>query len=973
MMRTLGLMGFYRITTAFVFGLSLLIFTGCGDGDTGPAGATGAAGTDGTDGTDATTDTTVIAATADLPGTTVAITGVTSSTSSPNGRTTRAVNVGEYISVTFTLAKADGTAIALADLDRDEILLAGPTSNYQLIFSESYDEEATANADGSYTFTFPSPLPTTYPAQLNDTDSFDADNGDLKGQALLSGTYTVGIRAAIDYDVDGNSVRDLDIATADFLVGTATTIAAREVVTNANCDACHSEVRIHGGGRADVKYCVLCHTNGSEDKNVADAAGGTPGVTIDFATMIHKIHNGASLPSVGGVATNADGSRNYAATKVPYQVVGYRNSVHDYSEIVFPVFPNLYTGLPKDVGYDALTGDQQDLEDDIRSGAATCAKCHGDPDGDGPLAAPAQGSLAYSNPTRDKCGSCHDDIDWAKPYAANSQIMPAQTSDDACALCHPASGNSLAVQDGHLHPLLDSTLNTGINFATTAVNAGANINAGDNVAVTCTIQDDAGAAAAPAGLDRLNIVIAGPTSNLNVLLNWASTNTDVIQAILGAGPTHTFNLPEAVVLEFVGDGNAAGGQVLTTDANRVPHLNVGNVLTTVYQRTAVGAADMLNGAAEATQNYVDVDTPGDFADGNIVVIDDGAAGEEYLEVALVSGSRLFFNSALRNAHADDASISVVTLTELTGGGTDYTLAAATGTITTVGAIPATDAVVVSYTGSYVAPATFPATINESPDVGADLGKWRGKAVVDGTYLIGVWGEIDVDYTIGGQNTDYNEVAPPNNFEVLVGAATTKEPYALISSSENCDACHNEYMLFHGGHRRGFDTCILCHAAGTEDWPNYKASSFAPPPIPANPTVGVTIDFRTMLHKIHMGADLDKKDTYGVNGYQNFNATGTGAAHTYEEVHFPILTDPGAASACVACHGSSNNSWKAPAARVHTDGTITKVWKVACTSCHDSDVVMAHVDANTAANGAESCELCHGDGDDESVETKHKNR
>ena len=35
--------------------------------------------------------------------------------------------------------------------------------------------------------------------------------------------------------------------------------------------------------------------------------------------MIHKIHDGAHLPSVLGVGTNADGTRSYAATPVPYR------------------------------------------------------------------------------------------------------------------------------------------------------------------------------------------------------------------------------------------------------------------------------------------------------------------------------------------------------------------------------------------------------------------------------------------------------------------------------------------------------------------------------------------------------------------------------------------------------------------------------------------------------------------------------
>ena len=34
--------------------------------------------------------------------------------------------------------------------------------------------------------------------------------------------------------------------------------------------------------------------------------------------MVHKIHNGQHLPSVLGVATKPDGSRDYGATPTPY-------------------------------------------------------------------------------------------------------------------------------------------------------------------------------------------------------------------------------------------------------------------------------------------------------------------------------------------------------------------------------------------------------------------------------------------------------------------------------------------------------------------------------------------------------------------------------------------------------------------------------------------------------------------------------
>src|SRR5678810_1080708 len=119
---------------------------------------------------------------------------------------------------------------------------------------------------------------------------------------------------------------------------------------------------------------------------------------------IHRIHNGEHLPSVQGVATNADGTRNYAATPKPYKIVGFQNSVIDFSAVAFPVWPNLNIAMPRDFGYTVLTAPQKATDDLIRMGVTACAKCHGDPDGTGPVTAPAQGDSAWSQPSRAACG-----------------------------------------------------------------------------------------------------------------------------------------------------------------------------------------------------------------------------------------------------------------------------------------------------------------------------------------------------------------------------------------------------------------------------------------------------------------------------------------------------------------------------------------------------------------------------------------
>src|SRR5690606_2761193 len=150
-----------------------------------------------------------------------------------------------------------------------------------------------------------------------------------------------------------------------------------------------------------------------------------------------------------------------------------------------------------------LSAPNRAKEDSMRSGAASCFACHGDPDGAGPIEAPAQGDIAYTQPSRSSCGSCHDDWVWDFPYEANTMTMPAQNDDAACTLCHEAGGTGLDVIDAHRHPILDEDFNPGLIFEVLALaEAGVNdaddtIDPGEKIEITLTIEDDDGAAVLP--------------------------------------------------------------------------------------------------------------------------------------------------------------------------------------------------------------------------------------------------------------------------------------------------------------------------------------------------------------------------------------------------------------------------------------------------------------------------------------------
>ena len=79
--------------------------------------------------------------------------------------------------------------------------------------------------------------------------------------------------------------------------------------------------------------------------------------------------------------------------------------------------------------------------------------------------------------------------------------------------------------------------------------------------------------------------------------------------------------------------------------------------------------------------------------------------------------------------------------------------------------------------------------------------------------------------------------------------------------------------------------------------------------------------------------------------------------------------------CVKCHGTTNESWKAPLPRDHPteQGLPVRVWRAACVTCHDAASTVAHADTYTSAAGVESCADCHGPGTSENVELVHKVR
>ena len=243
----------------------------------------------------------------------------------------------------------------------------------------------------------------------------------------------------------------------------------REVVLTDNCNGCHGTLEAHGGARRDTKLCVMCHT-----KDVIDPDTGN---TVDFKVMIHKIHDGANLPSV--------------QSGTPYQIIGYQQGVNDYSTVAFP----------------------QPVQD--------CNKCH---------QGAKQGDHWNTNPSRAACGSCHDDL-WfgdqtAIPTGMIKHIGGEQKDDSLCLVCHGKNAQA-PIEQKHLTQYTDpSSPKLVLNIVQVDKTApGQTPELVFNVTVDGQPRD---ILASP--LDRLRVTLAGPTTD------YAQYWQDTIQ---GSGSTGT--------------------------------------------------------------------------------------------------------------------------------------------------------------------------------------------------------------------------------------------------------------------------------------------------------------------------------------------------------------------------------------------------------------------------------------------------
>ncbi len=203
---------------------------------------------------------------------------------------------------------------------------------------------------------------------------------------------TILVNPYIDFtiDVNGNSVLVTDPA------------KTRKMTDVSSCNGCHEKLALHGGGRVDTQYCVICHNPGTTDAN--------SGNVLTLSTMVHKIHAGKLLKS------------KLAAGGEDYTIWGYKDRRYNYAEVGFP----------------------QDLRN--------CTKCHTAANPNTP-----QGDNWKTVPSKEACLTCHasnagsnwDTVHkavagWSLPPGAQAKDLP----NAQCLGCHGA-GSPVSAERVH--------------------------------------------------------------------------------------------------------------------------------------------------------------------------------------------------------------------------------------------------------------------------------------------------------------------------------------------------------------------------------------------------------------------------------------------------------------------------------------------------------------------------------------------
>ena len=339
-------------------------------------------------------------------------------------------------------------------------------------------------------------------------------------------THTIGIygsRNLTAYNLGTNYAS----ATYNFVPNGSKVTHVRDVIETASCNACHDQLSAHGGSRRGMNMCVLCHTPQNVDPNTGD--------TLDAKVFFHKIHMGASLPSV------------QAGT--PYIPAVNSFGTFNYSTVAFPADP----GDPR-----------------------RCEVCHSQ------TTAAAQATAFMTNPTRAACGACHDNVNFATGANHPGGI---QNDDTLCATCHIPQGEmdfDASILGAHVAPTA-STLLSGLSVKITSVFNGL---AGEKPTVAFTVLNSAGAGVPLSQLGSISFTMAGPTTDYGYISFGSGVTTLGYVTESASGAACDGNENCTYTFTHVVPAGATGTYAIGVEARRtetVPELINGNTVQTAIE------------------------------------------------------------------------------------------------------------------------------------------------------------------------------------------------------------------------------------------------------------------------------------------------------------------------------------------------------------------------------------------------------
>ena len=379
------------------------------------------------------------------------------------------------ISVTYTLTDPNGLPLDATGATTPGVITLAYVAAYIPVGQEQYVALTTASATGAALGTITRPdfeLPAfgtgTPPTSLGSGQYTYTFTGTAPAGFSTTTTYTVAVDGNRDLTPfnDGTSYAG---ATFNFVPNGSPVTVTRDVIRTQSCNTCHYQLAFHGGYASGMPMCVMCHQPQNADP--------TTGNTLDFKVFAHKLHMGSSLPSVLGYTSGTT-----TVPPAPYEIIGYMNSVNNFSTVVDPAM------------------------------AQRCEVCHSQTTG------AAQAKAFLTEPTRAACGACHDNVNFA---TGANHPGGFQTDDTQCATCHVPQDEEIfdaSIMGAHvvptdtalLYPQNPDTQIAGLQLAITGVT---NTSAGQTPTVAFTVQDNNKNNIPLSQLSTIQFTMAGPTTD----------------------------------------------------------------------------------------------------------------------------------------------------------------------------------------------------------------------------------------------------------------------------------------------------------------------------------------------------------------------------------------------------------------------------------------------------------------------------